>query len=615
MHVKRSFINMGKIKKLPLHEAQKIAAGEVVERPANVVKELIENAIDADAHTIAVYVQQGGHNLIRVIDDGHGMSPEDAEACFAHHTTSKITRVEDLNTINSFGFRGEALASISAVAKVTLITKQADIQQGIKLQRMHGKTQTIEEVSCTNGTDINVEDLFFNVPARKKFLKTPQTEWRHIVLLFQAFCFDYPSIHFKLYSDNKCIHNCPSVQSSIDRVVQMWENNTAQVMIPLSEQITDNIRITGFISNHQFYRYDRSHLFFFVNNRWIRNQNISRALLKGYLNVVPPGRYPTAVINISIDPTQIDVNIHPRKQEVQFLHPRIVENLIHKAVKQALEQKLSEQIKKPVTLALPDRPDFFEKENHAFGPMPPIISAQKILPVHASSVEHPLRNKITIPTQHQQPINKEHTTPTAKEQQKRVDNLQHRIIGYLSKTYILLEQPDGLFFIDQHAAHERILYERFKKRFGNIETVTLLFAQIISLSESEFQTIYPHLEIIRKHGIQIEEFGKYQLIIHATPVHLKDISLIELMKEIIGLIVEFQHFEKDEFFKLCNEKIHAQMACKAAVKAGDTLTEEQMNQLIADLYTTDNRFACPHGRPTGWLLSAYEIEKKFKRKL
>ena len=341
---------MPKIKQLSAHEAQKIAAGEVVERPANIVKELIENAIDAQATKIMVYLEDSGKKLIRIIDSGYGMSPDDAQLCFAQHATSKITSVNQLQTINTFGFRGEALGSIAAISKVTLITKEKDTPEGTKVLIEGSKVKEKQTIGCATGTDIAVRNLFYNIPARQKFLKKAQTEWRHIQQLFQAFCFSYPSIHFMLYSEGKLVYNCPPTDNLTSRCMQVWENNNTQHMLTINTSHDhDNLTIEGTISNHQHYRYDRSGIFFFVNHRWVKNFQLSKSLLKGYLNVIPQGRYPLAVINISIDPTVIDINIHPRKEEVKFMHPRRVEQLIQKAVKEALENNLSSHIKQPVT--------------------------------------------------------------------------------------------------------------------------------------------------------------------------------------------------------------------------------------------------------------------------
>jgi len=610
---------MGKIKQLPLHEAQKIAAGEVIERPANIVKELVENAIDAHATEISIYLQDGGKTLIRVVDNGDGMDADDAQHCFAKHATSKIRNFNELETITSFGFRGEALTSVAAISHITLLTKEAISNEGIKVIVAENSIKEKRTIGCAVGTDISITDLFYNVPARKKFLKKEQTEWRHIQQLFQAFCLNYPAIHFKLFSAGKCILNCPATKDLLTRGTQLWEHKTTQHLIPIKNHLQlSSLTINGFISNHHSFRYDRSSIFFFVNNRWVKNYALSAALLKGYLNVIPPGRYPTACVQITIDPTEIDINIHPRKEEILFMHARRVEQFLQQTVKQALERNLSNQIKQKVEFASSsqqqqitqspgfqpfDLDQFFSnKEDKPVANQEVTQTTQATSLSSSSAIEN-------VRTQKQD----ESISTTNLSQQTTVDK-DYQFIGSYKKTYLLLEKKEGLVFIDQHAAQERILYELFSKRFADVATINLIFPQIISLSNSDLVTIKPHLSIFERNGIMIELFGSDQLIVKATPVHLKDKALDHLIKEVIIWINQRQSLEDEEFFNTINKKLQAQMACKAAVKAGDVLTQEQIEQLLQTLNHTPNRFSCPHGRPTSWLLPLDEIEKKFRRR-
>ena len=344
---------MARIKQLSAQEAQKIAAGEVVERPANVVKELIENSLDAGATQIIIYIEDAGKKLIRIVDNGYGMSQEDAYLCFKHHATSKINSVDDLHALTTFGFRGEALSSISSVSTVTLITKEAAALSATKLMLHDGIVTSEENIPGNTGTDIAIANLFYNVPARKKFLKTNETEWRQIQLLFQAICLDYQDVHFKLYHQNNLVFNCPATNDAQQRIAQLWDHTVAQQTIPI-QYAANNFKISGIITNHTYSRYDRSALYFLVNKRWVKNHTLSKALLKGYLNVLPHDKFPLACIAITIDPAEIDVNIHPRKEEVQFLHPRIIENALHTCVKEALEKHLSAQLNRNVNFS-PDQ--------------------------------------------------------------------------------------------------------------------------------------------------------------------------------------------------------------------------------------------------------------------
>ena len=657
---------MAKIKQLPPHEAQKIAAGEVVERPANIIKELVENAIDAGATRIAIYVEDGGKQLIRIVDNGCGMDAADAQLCFDRHATSKISHVDELETINTFGFRGEALASIASVSKITLITKEEQTVEGSKVIVDAHKIIEVSSIACTTGTDISIRDLFFNVPARKKFLKTTQTEWRAIQLLFNAFCFDYPHIHFLLFSEAKQVFNCPIVTDLKNRALQIWESQSNNHLLEV--QVTEKeFSISGIISNHQYYRYDRNGIYFFVNKRWIKNQHISNAFIKGYANVIPTGRYPVAAVHITVPAHEVDINIHPRKEEVKFLHPRRIEQALQQAVKIALEKNLSQQLKKEVIFKpaptshinnfKPFDFDMFLKNSVPFDTFPTgtlrasgmenlntieINSSPFMVSLsnHTNEIKNldeieanssplalsvPVRNvskgtentNFNIPNPFEINENQESSFSLDVFAGKNISKgaESYRLIGQYNTTYILVEKEDGLFLVDQHAAHERILYELFSQRFEEVSTVQLLFSHIITLSAYDIGIITPHLDIFSNNGIIIEQCASDQLRVESLPVHLKDQSLDDIIKTTIASITENNLLNQQELKKTINHKLQAQMACKAAVKAGDILTQEKMEQLLTDLEKTAIRFSCPHGRPTGWLLSLHEIEKKFKRRM
>jgi DNA mismatch repair protein MutL len=673
---------MAPIIKLSPHEARKIAAGEVVERPANIVKELVENSIDAGATQITLYVQDGGRETIRIVDNGCGMNEEDAILCFEHHATSKIKTVADLETIATFGFRGEALSSIAAVSSVTLVTKTADAQTGIKLTLEQGSIQKQEAVSANTGTDITVDHILHNLPARKKFLKTRETEFNHINRFFQAFCLCYPQIHFKIFSENTLTLNCPATDSLITRIGQVWDLHSAPHMIMLKEQIEKNsaplrtnngFSLAGAISNHQHARYDRTNILFFVNNRLVKNQHLMRAVLKGYAHVLPPARFPATSIFITVDPKTIDVNIHPRKEEVQFLHPRTIEVALEQAIKHTLEEHITHTVQHYTTANISHTNMLFQKISSPDSiagscPLPSSetpthrnTQAPSIPPSHLAILQRPAYSSIDSSEQksdffpidhkaveyssgsesHRQCPSLEKNvheitdlsvpekicaTKTSHEQAlEQIDAFSYetrsepaknyQLLGQLHKTYLLLEKKDGLYIVDQHAAHERILYELFRTRFDDATTVTLMFPQIITLTPDAIITLLPYLALFQAMGIALDQFSDHQLSITATPVYLKNINFQELITDALSWITEYQSLEQHELNKKLTEKIHASMACKAAVKAGDELTHEQMIKLLDDLSKTANNFSCPHGRPTGWLMGTYEIEKKFKRKL
>lgn len=698
---------MPKIKQLSPHEAHKIAAGEVVERPANIVKELLENSLDAGATHITLYIEDGGKRLIRIVDNGCGMDEQDAQLCFAKHATSKITHIDQLETVSTFGFRGEALASVAAVARVTLITKQAESPEGVYVTVAESAISSVQPIAAVTGTDISVHDLFYNIPARKKFLKKSETEWNHIVQLFQAFCLAFEHIHFSLFHENKNIFNCPPAASLSTRFAQLFHQLTAtpqalsQTLVAIeNKRIDDTIRVTGTITTQAHLRYDRNQIFFFVNNRWVKNFALSNALLKGYAGLIPPGKYPMACVKITVDPTMVDINIHPRKEEVAFLYPQKVAQVIMSAVQQAFEKKSSSLLQassqiqaqiqssthtaQPVftpfdfdALEIPANSqaqsfriqdlaqsgtrdfaqEFVEESAPILRPNIALDHAQEFVQKNASLLEAEYsahKNFLKQEYRGQNPAKQQ--TIYAPERNTSIiagntiasstlanntlgngsssfnasdsgstssDNIVESvdtgfahapIIGQYNATYILIEQEDGLLLVDQHAAHERILYELFASRFHEVATINLMFPIMVELSAQDYATIMPHLDIFTKNQITIEPFGEQQLIIKATPVHLKDVSLSELVQQVIGWIHDTEYVEQRDFTKSINEKLHAQMACKAAVKAGDLLTREQMQRIITDLHKTPNRFTCPHGRPTSFIMTLHDIEKKFKRK-
>lgn len=601
---------MQKIKKLSTHEAQKIAAGEVVERPANVLKELLENAIDAQATKITIYVEDGGKSYIRIVDDGYGMSPEDAVLCFEQHATSKITSVDELTNIATFGFRGEALASIAAVSKITLITKEAAAQQGTKIIIEANEIITDEIIHANTGTDITVKDLFFNLPARKKFLKTRETEWHQIQQLFFAFCLSHLHINFKLYSENKLLYTCPKATNIQERCAQLFEQKISSHMLPV-EHINKTIGITGLISHHQYERYDRTMIYLFVNQRWVKDTQLVHAFIKGYKQVLPPGRYPAGCLHITVDPTQVDINIHPRKEEVQFLHPRNVLQSITSTVTHTLEKHLSKQLEKTVQFKSSSAQDLYFTSPRAPQPFQPFDFDTFFI-----QKPSPFQTSVTAPQTTLTQYHNDSVQPMLQlEQQAALDEAHqsYNCIGQFKNTYIILEHTDGLLLIDQHAAHERILYEQFCQQHGNTATVKLMFPHIMHVSAQDFKTVTDHAALCAQYGIEIEPFGNNTLKVQAMPIQLKHAAIDDIIKDAIAYINECKDLEQQAFTEQLQKKLYADMSCKAAVKAGDTLTQELMQELIKNLYKSNNRFSCPHGRPTHYLLHIDEIEKKFKR--
>ena len=604
---------MATIKILDPQEAIKIAAGEVVERPAHIIKELIENSIDAGATNITIHTKKSGKDEIIITDDGSGMSEEDAKLCFAHHATSKINKVQDLDTVGTYGFRGEALSSIAAVAHVKLTTKTQDNSTATEIIIEHGKHLSTEESSHPTGTTIQITKLFDQIPARKKFLKSNDTEWNLFVSIFQAFCLRYPHIHFKLFHDGKLSYNCPASSDVTARSAQLWSSNLHNQLIPITQTTKNNITVTGAISNAHYHRYNRQQMFIFVNNRWVKNIELSRAIIKGYQNVLPPQKYPATFIFLTIDPTQIDVNIHPKKEEIKFLHPGIAQKTLQDIVSETLTTFLSKSLEinqvNKISRTLPDQTKSITPKTTPTDSQPFVQTASQE-PFQPSPFSAPGNNPSPMKTTPLSPIKEQ---PQETSNQTIYTQQPFTIIGQFKTTYILLEKEQELFLIDQHAAHERILYEQLKNNFENVATVQLLFPHVIKLTSEDTRLIIKHQNLFKQHGIIFEQFNDDQIIVQATPVSLQHKAIDDIVQTTLSWIKEHNFVDEQEFFKELNERIHTEKACKTACKAGDSLTHEQMTNIVKKLMTIENRFCCPHGRPTMWNLTLKEIEKQFKR--
>jgi len=645
---------MPKIKKLDPQEIIKIAAGEVIERPANVIKELLENAIDAQATQISLFVEDGGKKLIQIIDNGTGMSREDAILSIEHHATSKLNSVHDLDKILTFGFRGEALSSITSISKVRLISKEAEDLTATELEILGGEIIEIKTVSSNTGTTLLIEDLFFNVPVRKKFLKSKETEFRTIVHLFYVFCLSNLSISFKLHSDKKLIYHCPPVKTLRERLDQIYDQDLTNNSIIVDEIDSDNkLQLKGIITKPSYNRYDRNQIFIFVNNRWVKNYKLTQALTKSYQGSLQPDKYPAGFLFLTIDPKEIDINIHPKKEEVHFLHPRIVENFITKSIKNCLDNSIKQSLHPQEQQEMHSQNDLsknintvpnINNENFSILSKPNIKfislkdipespsnavnetfstilnnyfdSSKQIITSHEQTSDNKIKeqnfindtdNKASLNSTHE--LNKQ-TEPTLKIFNQ-IQNSKYKIIGQLFDTYIMIENDNELVLVDQHASHERVLYEKIKCNNEPIQPINLLINQILTLSSNNLIMLEPFLPLLHDQGIIAESFGKDKLIIKALPHYLKNKSIDDIIKQTIALI---EHSSNIQQLKLhIQDDLQKQISCKAAVKSGDKLTQESMFSIIRELYNTANKLTCPHGRPTIWPINKNEIEKKFKR--
>jgi len=610
----RSF--MQKIKILPPATALKIAAGEVIERPAHVVKELVENSLDAGATSISVFIKKAGKELIRIVDNGCGMSKADAELCFLPHATSKIATLDDLETVASFGFRGEALASIAAISKVVLLTKQqstSDNALGLRISWSDSVLQECQEVACASGVDIQIHDLFFNTPVRKKFLKADETELNAIKTIIQAYALANQNILFKLFFDDVCVLHAPPVTSLKDRIAQVWDLVLAQSMRPLIAQEQNSpVTISGVISHPHLLRYNRANIAFFVNKRWVKNNELSKALMKGYLNVLPPNKFPAAVIFIDVDPRLVDVNIHPKKEEVKFAQPSsvytplatLVKNSLEDGVTASVTQSIAKTVERPFSLTptAHHAEEFLSSQAKTWDPLPFVQKSTSLSTNTLPPLDRPL---FTLPTTivKQTPIQAPESQPLT----------LGRIIGQVLATYILVEGESELVVIDQHAAHERVLYEQLAKQFEPGQGTALLFPEVIELTQQQTSLILKHQEFFGSQGIALERWSDTSIVVRTTPPAVRGQSIKELVHDVVEFIEEHDALDWSLWNNKLLEHMHGQMACKGAVKAGDILPIEQMKQLLKDLVTCNNRFICVHGRPTMWKISQNELEKQFRR--
>ncbi len=619
-------MNLQKIKILDPSEAIKIAAGEVIERPAHIIKELIENSIDAGAKNITLHLQSAGKDFIKITDDGCGMSPDDAKLCFAHHATSKICTVHDLTSIATYGFRGEALSSIASVSNIVLITKTEHEKIATEIKLEHGTIIQTGQTSHATGTTLIISHLFDNVPARKKFLKSDDTEWNLITTIIQAFCLRYPYIHFKIFHNDAMAYNCCATEKLTTRCAQLWNNNLHDQLLELEQTTTHNVTVTGAISNQAYHRFNRGQIFIFVNNRWVKNSELLKAILKGYDGVLPTQKFPAAFIFIEIDPEQVDINIHPKKEEVKFLHPGIVQKTIETAVKNRLESEIKKTLE-----SLNSRPHKDDGKVHLNQSNPSKFLTNNFKLPEPLKVTMPLNFK-PIPTiaTHISEFNSSSSDVTADFDQESnassdfatqntqtnsslLDQETYSIIGQFNKTYIMIEKSEKLIMVDQHAAHERILYERFQKNKGEVATVQLLFPHIVKLTVEEILILEQYQNILQQHGIVFDRFSDHEIIIQETPIETSGHAAQEIAQTLITWVDQNQLTTEQDLITQLHEKILAEKACKAACKAGDTLNEEQMQNLIKELMNTERNFCCPHGRPTMWTLQLKEIEKHFKR--
>jgi DNA mismatch repair protein MutL len=595
---------MSNIRILPDILANKIAAGEVVERPASVVKELAENALDAGAARLLVDIEQGGRSLIRVADDGCGMSRDDALLSIERHATSKITSDRDLFSIRTLGFRGEALPSIAAVSKLSLITREAAADSGTELSIEGGRLVNVTEAGAPAGTLVTVRQLFFNTPARRKFLKAIATEMAHIADILASMALAWPHVQFRLTHNERVVKSWPAVDDPFERAADVL-GGVPRAELHAVESSREGLAISGWISSPRTFRRSAGGVFVLVNRRFVRDRVVQHALFQGYSQRLVKGQFPLAVLFIRVPFDQVDVNVHPAKSEVRFARP----NDVHEAVRQAVAQTLYDvdrpgfRQRTPETNQVRDAREIFGdrrlageasgRDDRGGAPLPPLP---------AQSYAQP-RSSIISP-------------PAARLQTEIWETRGFagmRVIGQVHATYILCEAEDGLVLIDQHAAHERVLYDQLTRQADSLRrhSQVLLVPETVELGFREaqaIQTLMPHL---RELGVDVEPFGGNTVVIKAVPGFLAGRDMRPLLTEMAaaGTGPEEAPGDPQAALDFCRQRA----ACHGAVRAGQTLAAEQMQALLRQLEESGNLSHCPHGRPTWIKWERTAIERSFRR--
>lgn len=602
---------MAKVKLLDTSTINKIAAGEVVERPASCVKELIENSIDAGAKRIEIEIQNGGKSLIRVTDDGAGMSKEDSLLAIKRHATSKLSNVRDLLQISTLGFRGEALPTIAAVSKFSLQTRRADDELGTKIKVDGGKFLDNHEVGCKIGTTVLVEDLFFNTPARLKFLKTTTTEANKIHEFITKLALSRPEISFKFINGNRTALTTPGNGKIFDALTAIYGTELTSTLLEINFENAD-VKISGFIGKPNFLKSYRNWQTFIVNGRIISNRTISKAIEESYKSLIPRSGYPLAVLKISVPQNSIDVNVHPQKTELKFES----EGKIFKAVYGAIKETISEKNSDLTQVAAAPENVHYEKFNleEYFGEMTQKAEEiKKSPPISQKELDEEIFSDFNNPPEKKSPeehLPEEKKSPEKVSQGEKIaEKLQP--IGQVAFCYIVAQSDSDLYIVDQHAAHERILFDRLSGYAEQIPAQRLLIHKILNFDERESQIIENNLELFSKLGFTLEMSGEKEFRLIEIPVDASDSDSENMLREIISSVVESEVTEN--IAADIRKAVLATTACRAAVKAGQELNQRQMQIILDDLSKTPNPHTCPHGRPTIIKFSSNDLAKMFKR--
>ena len=615
---------MGRIRLLPETVASQVAAGEVVERPASVVKELVENSLDASARKIDIVIRRGGISLVRVIDDGCGMDRDDALLSLERHATSKIRSAADLQAVATLGFRGEALPSIASVSRFRLTTREARAIAGTEIIVNGGKIEIVRDGGEAPGTQVEVRSLFYNLPARRKFLRSESTESRNIEHQLHLQAIGHPQIAFSLLRDDRMLLQLPATVRLSDRIRDLYGAELLQRLVEVSDLASSKIRISGSIGQAGLSRQTRSQQLAFVNGRAIESSLITGAIREGYHTALMKGQYPVTFLFLELDPTAVDVNAHPAKREVRFHDPNGVRETIVRCIQQTLETARAEWQEK---FRAPVRPstDVPAKPAPDLTLRPEVSASQythRELPHLGTTASGGVDSMRTpgpeiVGQAHRLPRPDADSANKAlglQRDPRKAAQQQFEIIGVLSKLYVLMESVDGLVLVDQHAAHERILFEELRRRMEEqgVPTQKLLLPQTFDLPPRDADWIERNLSTLQRVGIGIESFGPDNFKIDSLPSFLSVSDAAQFMRKVID---DLKGTGNSASAMRLGEEMIAKTVCRHAVKANDPLRYPEVEKLIRDLLDCDLPYCCPHGRPTMIQISLAELEKKFGRKL
>ena len=608
-------INKPRIRVLSEELANQIAAGEVVERPASVVKELLENSIDAGATLIRIDIEGGGKKKIRIMDNGMGMLPEECRIAFSRHATSKISDFSDLETIHSLGFRGEALPSIASVAKVRCTSARSENQGGKLIVVEGGELIEEKDFACPQGTTIEVAQLFYVTPARSKFLKGDSTEFSHITQVVTQQALAYPSIQFQLtHNGREVIQTLPSDQINY-RIAELFGTELAKSLVQVKSS-SGVYRLEGYVSNPVFTRSNRSAQYCFINGRFVRDKVVLHATQQGYSHLLPKGQHPALFLYLTMDPKLLDVNVHPSKAEVRFAFQQDVHQFISRSIREALEKNLQSPVEdlQPVYENIPTKTNY-EKPFYREAPSW-VKKSEEVAPFQQGNLSEALRNMTDSHGFHSKISSSPQQVMGFDKAPIPVSNLiysEFEPLGQLNSSFIIMQGKKGLLVVDQHVAHERILYERFREsaKKKKIEVQNLLFPLTVEFSPTETELLIFHLDRLKQLGLELETFGKNEFLLRSVPAILKNIDNEKLLRDTIELLPK----GGDE--NILHEKyedVLIMMSCRNAIKVNHPLNLDQIRKLISDLEQTSMPFTCPHGRPISLLFGMEDILKKFLRK-